>query len=955
MASLKGLTLLCLLVLTVGMAAGALHPVQGLLEKFGAGPGCASRGLGERETHVISIGRATRSPSREVTVLLRPLSLFLPHSRPLALVLRSKHTVRWLLQAERVQQGLPHLIQVSESSSVDWTALGGSVTVQSVRGLPSRPRTLLLWALNEHSSVTSLVHTPRANRIYIRLGSDPMMPSACVLQPLFLSQNYLTSDLQPQEVKGCSSPGQGHNPEVHVIDLHSAGSSLCGSVQVEVEVSLQPPTAGRALWGGVVLVLRSRSAVSWALLARDLETHVTTFSSSNVVARWAPDPRLTLTSQISTDLLMTSDLLAWANQMGFSNLTSYTEAELANRFVIKLVGGDRPPGQPQPVPGPRLWPQQAPGPGIEALQVQQWLRQGAGRGGLLGNEGEEEEGAQAMHVLCQWGALSVTVDRETVEPVSAVTLSDPRCWAQSNGTHFFLEYPVISCGTEAEFLYAPRSVLYRNTVLLWRPTYPVAVGNETQDTGSEDSWGLGQTPLAIPFSCLAPVPPRPSAPSALPRLKARRPGSVLDRGAPGSQRGERGPLFSLELYASQTFQQREAGPCVIAANNRVFAEVSVLEGCGRLGVRVQSCMLSPHSDPQAEPGWTVIEGGCPQDPSVTFYSGQEESESEGGGGPTTERGGTPDRQGDRRARKDERRRQTAKEGKTGAERAREQDILTQIMCEGGEQERQRRTAGEQDRGERSGGEQERERRTAGEQETGEKTEREEERERRTGGQGQEHRLRFSFVLRPVYNNSVQFLHCRLRQCLVSQGSPAGPGPSGTIAGGHRKRGIPDSTPRRCYGQTQTLELAQNSSVPQCLSLDELCTGRLPSLPSVSQCPECAQFTWTVSRPMLVTQSVEVVQVAAHTAGQRVPNPRMAVLSTPSPAVSSPASLDTAVVAGISFIAFLIGVSLTGVLWCIYFKTGTPEQRRRSSLNKADRTTVDSRNPPILVEHPSCSL
>lgn len=45
---------------------GALHPVQGLLERFEAGPGCAGREHGNKETHVIAVGRVT-NPEHKVT------------------------------------------------------------------------------------------------------------------------------------------------------------------------------------------------------------------------------------------------------------------------------------------------------------------------------------------------------------------------------------------------------------------------------------------------------------------------------------------------------------------------------------------------------------------------------------------------------------------------------------------------------------------------------------------------------------------------------------------------------------------------------------------------------------------------------------------------------------------------------------------------------------------------
>lgn len=156
----------------------------------------------------------------------------------------------------------PPLPQVSPNSTVQPYSL--AVQVQPVPSLPFRPQALLRWAMYRHGSLSSLTHTARANRVYVRVGEgeparnthththiqlihdsglsdllspsptksplclpDTTMPRVCQLQSLFLSHNYLTSDLQPQEVQGCAPVGGG-DPEVHVIKLHSAGSGLCG-------------------------------------------------------------------------------------------------------------------------------------------------------------------------------------------------------------------------------------------------------------------------------------------------------------------------------------------------------------------------------------------------------------------------------------------------------------------------------------------------------------------------------------------------------------------------------------------------------------------------------------------------------------------------------------------------------------------------------------------------------
>uniref|UniRef100_A0AAY4B8S0 Uncharacterized protein n=1 Tax=Denticeps clupeoides TaxID=299321 RepID=A0AAY4B8S0_9TELE len=58
--------------------AGALHPVQGFLERYEAGPGCAARERGTKETHVIAVGTASHHAGQKVPT--PPVSLLLTGS-----------------------------------------------------------------------------------------------------------------------------------------------------------------------------------------------------------------------------------------------------------------------------------------------------------------------------------------------------------------------------------------------------------------------------------------------------------------------------------------------------------------------------------------------------------------------------------------------------------------------------------------------------------------------------------------------------------------------------------------------------------------------------------------------------------------------------------------------------------------------------------------------------------
>ncbi|MGH0125393.1 UNVERIFIED_CONTAM: hypothetical protein FKN15_026380 [Acipenser sinensis] len=844
MGSMALLFVLCHLVFCANYAdqcrqspVGALHPVQGLLETYRAGLGCATQGKHGHEVHVINLRRTSLDRSKQVTLHLRPISMLSVHRRPLIFVLRSQRALGWRVEAERLEPGVQHLFHVSEGSAVQSPLENFTLSLLSEKSLPSRSDRLLRWTLRKYRTVTSFTEFDQVNHIYIRIGEDPMMPSSCVLKKLFLSQNYLASDLQPQEVTGCVTPGLEMDPEVHLVHLRSAGSNLsgltvqppqsysvggqCSSGQltgkpagarpdyrgrwcaVDVMVTLQPPDALLTVWSDVILLLKCDASVNWVIKPRGVRGRLRVYASNSISIGLGPE-HLALTTIVSADLQVTPDLLAWANERGFPAVTSYTEAGLANRFVVTasnsisiglgpehlalttivsadlqvtpdllawanergivpgvadLLDSTLPLQQPQPWHAGSV-PAVPPGVGLEGL-LKHWMSpEGAGgreeewRGdseSLLGQD-HSVDGVVLVHCLGATVSILVRVDLlQSLGLASAdLTLKDPNCKVESNGTDFLLEFDVTSCGTVADW--SSLGVRYRNA-----------------------------------FSCLAPSP----------TFRGGQPGAVRISGGLGGP-----PLFSMDLYSSESFLQHYPGPCIISANSRVFVEVVVLWSEPGLGLGVQSCFLSPLSDPEGGPGWTVIAGECPQDDSVTFYS-------EGAGG---------------------KRSSPAWEGAGSS-----------FFNQG-----------------RSGGQTFY---TAG---------------RVPEGQGgtRDRRL-FSFVLRPQYNNSVQFLHCKLTLC--------------------ERGGAPPS---------------HGAGMPRCVSLDEACTG---STAPLSDSSLWGQFGRTLSKPILVTQEGEL--------------PALGLPRTAAHSADVDSGLDARVVVGITFTAFLIGVCLTAALWCIYSRTDVSKQKK----------------------------
>ncbi|XP_030649744.1 transforming growth factor beta receptor type 3 [Chanos chanos] len=842
--------LLCLSLLTGGTTvcgvelqcsvspAGALHPVQGQLERFEVGPGCAARGAGAKETHVISLGRASHSPDKKVTVLLRPITFSRTSSRPVVLVLSSQHAVHWWLESEGLPPSLPVWVQLTPNSTVESSSV--ALRVQLVPTLPSRPRALLNWSLQHHSSISSLIHTPRANHVYLRLGEDPTMPSVCQLQSLFLSHNYLASILQPQEVQGCIPSTEDKDPEIHVIRLWSAGSGLCGSLQVEVSVSLLPLVANTG-WYNVVLIFSSAVPVNWALVAPGVRGHISVYSSHSVTPLYPPKPDLIMTTTRPSDLFSTPDLLRWAKEKGFRHVTSYTEAKLANRFVIHLARGDTDKTLSEHSASKEL---HAPFPQRKGLEVRHGLSHEDDEYDEDDDEDEDDEALsrEAVSAQCQDGRLNVAVDRQILQtlsfPVLTVTLRDLNCKAQSNGSHFLLAFPVISCGTKGFPGRGPGGVLYKNVF---------------------SCLATGPTPVYLPQSSPSPEP-------------VDTPWRETGLGPPWVSGSHTSPPLSLRLFVSEAYEQNPVGPCVITAHNRVYVEISAREGA-KARVEVESCVVSPLSDPRAHPGWPVIRDSCSVDPSFILTPVRTEGERSRGRAGEEESYekeiGEEMREGEVRDPTIKHFVKPSRRGGGGANGGKEREI--------------RKDGGRRPKGKRLRV-REREKRGA-------------EPEERTRDERKEesHRLRFSFVLRPVYNNSIQFLHCRLWQC----------------SSGAQTEGPTEATPQAvCPDGSPVPALIARPATPQCENRN-------------------------LSRPVLVTYADGLAGLAG--------------------LLAPPTGVDTGPVLMIVFAAFLIGICLMGALWFIYSRTGKAMAVRRDSILETMDQTTGTWNMAGLLDQTNSSV
>ncbi|XP_029769740.1 transforming growth factor beta receptor type 3-like [Terrapene carolina triunguis] len=744
------------------------HPVLGFWERIRAGSGCASRGRSAsgREVHVLVLrGPAGRMGARQNWA--QP-----PPGRAPIFVLSSPVPVVWSLQTAQVALGEEWTFQVSLGSRV--SALGG-VTVTETR-LPQTPRGLLRWVHEEHGGLSSLAAYRGINMVYVQLGDDGVLPGACKLRRNFVSPTHFASDLQPRPLRGCLTSDPPWDPEVHII--LSKGTTPGPPAHLTVE--LQAPGGCCSPRRELIVVLKSEGATSWLVRIHHMAGRLRVLASHEVsVSSTEPEPDLAVSSSISLGLAYASDPMAWAMEQGLPGITSYTEAEQVNRFLV-IVGLDGDPKAPHPS---ILLPRPA------KISPMVWERSRAASGG-----GSAVRLAGALSVACLSERVAVHVNKDMLQAVrlspARVTLRDPSCAAQSNGTHFLLESPLAGCGALRIPALDPTSGVwrYQNAVVLWGskpgavPRGPPLPVGQAEDSSESIEFSCSSPALSQPSRSAEPIP---DLPFHLGRV-----------------------LLSLEVYSSEAFAKAQ-GPCTVSANSRVFVEAALAAFDPGFSFSIRLCFLSPSSSSSLDSPYILVQGGCPAHPDVSLHPPH-----------------------------------------TGA---------------------------------------------AG----------------RALSPSSQELQRLSFLLRPLYNDSIQFLHCRLALCTQEPQGQAG-----------------------AYG----------GALPKCGPQAGACPSSRVGEPSSGR----FQYTFTkaiivtvgsLTRATKPTPGTDPFPVLFPLAGRRgkvlkeAPRPEQGE-THPAPL---PQGLELPTVVGIVFSAFVIGVSLTGGLWLIHSRTahrGLPVHALRDTLAPA---------------------
>nr|XP_036853886.1 transforming growth factor beta receptor type 3 [Manis javanica] len=629
----------------------ASHPVQALMESFTVLSGCASRGtMGLlQEVHVLNLRAADQQPGqpeREVTLHLNPISSVHIHHKPVVFLLNSPQPLVWLLKTERLATGVSRLFLVSEGSVVQFSSGNFSLSAETEeRSFPHGNERLLSWARKEYGAVTSFTELKIARNIYIKVGEDQVFPPTCNIGKNFLSLNYLAEYLQPKAAEGCVLSSQPQDKEIHIIELITPNSNPYSAFQVDVIIDIRPSQKDPEVVRNLILILKCKKSINWVIKSFDVKGSLKVIAPNSVGFGKESERSMVMTKSKRDDIPSTQEsLVQWALDNGYSPVTSYTVAAVANRFHLRLGNNeemrdeevhtippelqilldlDHPPirggagrngGFPFPFPGISRRVQKEGGadgvpqpkdPTIPSIQLFPGLR-----------EPEEAQGNRevALSVKCDSEKMMVAVEKGSVQADSysgiELTLLDPTCKAKMNGTHFILESPLHGCGTRHRWS-APVGVVYYNSIVIQVPSPGDSSGwpdgyedLESGDNGFPGDTDEGDTsilsrPEIVVFNCSL--------------RQMRNPSSFPDP-------PNRNITFNMELYNTDLFLVPSQGVFSVAENGHIYVEVSVTKADQELGFAIQTCFISPYSNPDRMSDYTIIENICPKDESVKFYN-----------------------------------------------------------------------------------------------------------------------------------------------------------------------------------------------------------------------------------------------------------------------------------------------------------------------------------------------
>ncbi|OCT85176.1 transforming growth factor beta receptor type 3 isoform X1 [Xenopus laevis] len=627
------------------------HPVQAFLESFTVLSGCASKGtaIHPQEVHIINLKCVEEENCRhenEVTLHLTPISAISVHQKPLVFILNSPIPLIWDVKTEGLAAGVRRFFFVTQGSSVKYEAGHLSLFSETVeKHLPQGNGDLLQWAQENYGAVTSFTEAKMSKNIYIKVGEDPVFPPTCKIEKNFLSLNYLARYLQPQPALGCKLTSN-EKTEVHIIELDAPSSKQYSSFQVDIIIDIRPLHSGFKLPRNLVLILKCRNAVNWVIKTHDVEGNLEVLAGNTVSFGKEADKSLSTSKLVIPNMPSSkANLMKLASERGFSPVTSYTYAPVANQFQIRLFDDIEMNDEDEHIPPeltilldtdkPFIPEQFSPidrknGKEGEAVHSSTDMLDkiihslGIEEFSPEHKEPEEVQGNIniALSVKCDNQKMEASIEKESLQAYGYIgtelSLLDPTCRATENATHFILKSSLTGCGTQHN-IDDLKNIVYYNTIVIqlspptegsgWSSDYVDLESGDNGFPGDTDEIEIGlpylKRPEIVVFNCTVPQETMSSE-------------DVIVFVPPESTMSN--VTFNMDLYKTDLFLTPSQKLFSVAENGQVYVEVSVTKAEKDLGFAIQTCFISPHSNPDIMSEYTIIENICPKDESVKFYN-----------------------------------------------------------------------------------------------------------------------------------------------------------------------------------------------------------------------------------------------------------------------------------------------------------------------------------------------
>ncbi|KAM9317903.1 uncharacterized protein KZ484_022334 [Pholidichthys leucotaenia] len=212
---------------------------------------------------------------------------------------------------------------------------------------------------------------------------------------------------------------------------------------------------------------------------------------------------------------------------------------------------------------------------------------------------EVREAMVNTNVICTPSTMRVEVEKSCFRGLHEdhLRLNDPSntvCSLYSNGTHFIGDFPLNACGTQIEE--DDENLLFKNEI-----------------TTVDDSSDLitRKHLLEVEFYCQYPKKGNVTLGFSAHRKNV----TVSDKGFGKF-------TYQFEFYPNNQFRTMidpSSYPLMYDVGDKIYMEIDASSTVNNTELFVESCRASPYDNPNYHPTYSIIENGCPVDPTVMTH------------------------------------------------------------------------------------------------------------------------------------------------------------------------------------------------------------------------------------------------------------------------------------------------------------------------------------------------